>query len=38
MKFIGIEYRLHWFEFDDLPKFNANGIEINNLFPVNIQY
>lgn len=37
LRFIGIEYRLHWFEFEDLPIVNANGIEINNMFPINIE-
>lgn len=37
LRFIGIEYRLHWFEFEDMPLVNANGIEINNMFPINIE-
>lgn len=37
LRFIGIEYRLHWFEFEDSPLYNANGIEINNMFPINIE-
>jgi hypothetical protein len=27
-KFVGCEYRLHWFEFEDQIRVNANGIEI----------
>ncbi|CDW75100.1 rna recognition motif [Stylonychia lemnae] len=37
-KFIGIEYRLHWFEFEDKAIVNANGIEFLNMAPISIRY
>ena len=37
-KFLGIEYRLHWFEFEDKAIVNANGIEFMNMAPVSIRY
>eukprot|EP00347_Sterkiella_histriomuscorum_P004350 403360783 len=37
-KFIGIEYRLHWFEFEDKAIVNANGIEFLNMSPISIRY
>jgi hypothetical protein len=35
-RFLGVEYRIHWFEFEDPQLFNANGIEINNTYPIEI--
>jgi hypothetical protein len=37
-RFIGVEYRLHWFEYEDKVLVNSNGIEIKNMFPINIDY
>jgi hypothetical protein len=37
-KFIGVEYRLHWFEFEDKALVNANGIEYMNMFPLSIEF
>ena len=34
--FAGVEYRLHWFEFEDKAVVNANGIESVNTQPVSI--
>ncbi|CDW80516.1 rna recognition motif [Stylonychia lemnae] len=36
--FCGAEIRLHWFEFEDEIKVNANGIEIKNNPPLCIKY
>ena len=36
--FVGAEYRLHWFEFEDKALVNAMGIEMKNVFPINIEY
>jgi WD40 repeat protein len=36
--FCAAEVRLHWFEFEDEIKVNANGIEIKNNPPLQIEY
>jgi hypothetical protein len=37
-KFVGSEFRLHWFEFEDPIRVNANGIEIGSAVPVAVEY
>jgi len=37
-KFVGVEYRLHWFEFEEKPQINANGIEQLNMYPLTVQF
>jgi len=35
--FVGVEYRLHWFQFEEKAKVNANGIELQNISPLQIE-
>ena len=36
--FVAAEERLHWFQYEDPIVVNANGIELQSLFPVAVEF